>query len=109
MNCHENIAENAATSVMNLIRSLGPRYRQMANADSDAFHCQIYRTRRQRAQLPTMLTEEEIDRIFLLRHERGLRIEDIAKETTRTATTVSRILNRKHKLSANYPKHKNEP
>ena len=105
---HENASENPATSLMNLVRSLGPKYLQLANDSAEDLHQSIYKGRRQKKGLHVEITKEDVAEIFSLRYDQNLRLKDVATRSLRSAGTVGIILNRKHKMSANHPKHRNE-
>ena len=105
---HENAAENPATSLMNLVRSLGAKYLQLSNAPAEDFHQSIYKGKRQKKGLHVEITKEDVAEIFSLRYDQKLRLKEVAIRSLRSAGTVGLILNRKHKMSVNHPKHHNE-
>jgi DNA invertase Pin-like site-specific DNA recombinase len=95
--------ENAVASLFATISRLSPQYHVLANANSDQVESVLDRSRRRE-----QLQEKDIAKIFSLKYNGGCPNTQIARVMNISDVTVYHILKRKHKLSANWPKHEKE-
>jgi hypothetical protein len=80
-----------------------PQYHVLANANSDRVESVLDRSRRR-----DQLQEKDIAKIFSLKYNGGCPNTQIARVMNISDVTVYHILKRKHRLSANWPKHEKE-
>lgn len=95
--------ETAIGSLFATISRLSPQYHVLANANADQVESVLDRSRRR-----DQLQEKDIAKIFSLKHNGGCPNTQIARVMNISDVTVYNILKRKHKLSANWPKHEKE-
>jgi hypothetical protein len=95
--------ENAVASLFATISRLSPQYHVLVNANADQVESVLDRSRRR-----DQLQEKDIAKIFSLKYNGGCPNTQIARVMNISDVTVYHILKRKHKLSANWPKHEKE-
>ena len=95
--------ENAVSSLFATISRLSPQYHVLVNANADEVESVLDRSRRRE-----QLREKDIAKIFSLKYNGGCPNTQIARVMNVSDVTVYNILRRRHKLSANWPKHEKE-
>jgi DNA invertase Pin-like site-specific DNA recombinase len=95
--------ETAIGSLFATISRLSPQYHVLANANSDQVESVLDRSRRRE-----QLQGKDIAKIFSLKFNGGCPNTQIARVMNISDVTVYNILRRRHKLSANWPKHEKE-
>jgi len=94
---------NPISSLFATISRLSPKYHALANANADKVESVLDASRRR-----DQLEEKDIAKIFSLKYNGGCPNTQIARVMNLSDVTVYHILKRKHKLSANWPKHEKE-
>jgi len=95
--------ENAVASLFATISRLSPQYHVLVNANADQVEAVLDRKRRR-----DQLSDKDVERIFSLKYNGGCGNTQIGKVIGVSDVTVYNVLARKHKLSANTPKHPKE-
>lgn len=95
--------ETAIGSLFATISRLSPQYHVLANANADQVESVLDRSRRR-----DQLQEKDIAKIFSLKYNGACPNTQIARVMNISDVTVYNILRRRHKLSANWPKHEKE-
>jgi hypothetical protein len=95
--------ENAVSSLFATISRLSPQYHVLVNANAEKVESVLDESRRRE-----QLREKDIAKIFSLKYNGGCPNTQIARVMNISDVTVYNILRRRHKLSANWPKHEKE-
>jgi DNA invertase Pin-like site-specific DNA recombinase len=94
---------NALDSLFATISRLSPKYHKLLSGNASKVEAMLDASRRR-----DPLQEKDVSKIFSLKWNGGCANTQIAKVMSVSDVTVYNVLSRKHKLSANWPKHKKE-
>jgi hypothetical protein len=95
--------DSAIGSLFATISSLSPKYHALLSENTQKVRSVLDQSRRR-----SHLDEKDVSRIFSLKHNGGCSNPQIARVMKVSDITIYNVLKRKHKLSANWPKHPNE-
>jgi hypothetical protein len=100
--------EHPATSLAKFLNSHREQYRAMVGASSLALEDVLDARRRYINGRPPEVTGAIVAKVFSLYWEKSLSMTLVGEKVGFSQNSVWKILHRKHPMSVNHPKHKNE-